>query len=108
MVYVRTLLLLTYFANGKKVESRTVTATTAWTGSFDHLPKYENGREIVYTLEEEKVSDYSASIDQVNYILTNTYVPGQTHLTVTKYWDDENNKGWNFLWSLFDNLAMFE
>ena len=38
------------------------------------------------------MSDYSASIDQVNYILTNTYVPGQTHLTVTKYWDDENNK----------------
>ena len=38
------------------------------------------------------MSDYSASIDQVNYILTNTYVPDQTHLTVTKYWDDENNK----------------
>lgn len=79
-------------SNWKKVESRTITATTAWTGSFDHLPKFENGREIVYTLEEEKVSDYSASIDQVNYILTNTYVPDQTHLTVTKYWDDENNK----------------
>ena len=85
-------IIINLLANGKKVESRTVTATTAWTGSFDHLPKYENGREIVYTLEEEKVSDYSASIDQVNYILTNTYVPGQTHLTVTKYWDDENNK----------------
>lgn len=81
-------------ANGVKIDQTIVKSDKDghWNYQFKDLPKYENGREIVYTLEEEKVSDYSASIDQVNYILTNTYVPGQTHLTVTKYWDDENNK----------------
>ena len=80
--------------NGKKVERELETATTAWTGSFDHLPKYENGRNCLH-LEEEKVSDYSASIGP-SWIHISTSTPMYwvtvTHLTVTKYWDDENNK----------------
>ena len=85
-------IVVNLLANGKKVASQTLTAETGWAGIFENLPKYEAGKAIVYTLEEEKVANYTADIDQTNYVITNTHKPGETHLTVTKRWDDENNK----------------
>ncbi len=46
----------------------------------------------VYTLQEEKVAEYTTTIDQVAYTITNTHAPGKTSVTVTKKWDDENDK----------------
>ena len=85
-------IVVNLLANGKKVATQTLTAETGWAGIFENLPKYEAGKVIVYTLEEEKVANYTADIDQTNYVITNTHKPGETHLTVTKRWDDENNK----------------
>ena len=56
------------------------------------LPKFKDGKEIVYTLQEEKVAEYTTTIDQAAYTITNTHAPGKTSVTVTKKWDDENDK----------------
>ena len=51
--------------------------------------KFKDGKEIVYTLQEEKVAEYTTTIDQAAYTITNTHAPGKTSITVTKWWDDE-------------------
>ena len=78
-------------ANGKQVANKTVTEADNWEYSFTDLPKYENGKEIVYTVTEESVENYSTTIN--GYNITNSYTPGKTSVTVTKAWVDNDNKG---------------
>ena len=61
-----------------------------WTYSFENLPKYEDGQEITYTVTEDAVAEYSTEIKDYN--ITNSYTPGETSVTVTKAWDDQNNQ----------------
>ncbi|BDD43488.1 Cna B-type domain-containing protein [Streptococcus ruminantium] len=77
-------------ANGEVVQSQKVTADNNWTYTFTNLPKYANGKEIVYTVTENAVDNYTTTIDGHN--ITNSYTPGQTSLTVTKIWKDNNNQ----------------
>ena len=77
-------------ANGTVVNSQTVTADSNWSYSFTNLPKYANGSEITYTVTEDAVADYTTTID--GYNITNSYTPGETSITVTKAWDDNNDQ----------------
>src|SRR5699024_9461637 len=68
-----------------------------WEYTFTNIPKYENGTEINYSVTENFVSDYSTSIEEDSevengYIVTNSYTPEQTSVTVTKGWEDANNQ----------------
>ena len=78
-------------ANGVEKDSQTVKADEAgsWTYKFTDLPKYEAGEEIVYTVTEDAVPDYTTEIS--GYDITNSYAPGKTSVTVTKAWVDNNN-----------------
>ena len=80
------------YANGKKVAHKDITSETDWKETFTGLPKFKDGKEIVYTLQEEEVNNYSPSIDQESYTITNTHTPGKTTLSVTKQWDDQEDK----------------
>ena len=77
-------------ADGSEVAAKTVTANDDWSWTFEDLPKYKAGEEIVYTITEDTVPDYTPSVDGFN--ITNTYTPGKTQVTVTKVWDDGNDK----------------
>ncbi|WP_427814849.1 Cna B-type domain-containing protein (plasmid) [Enterococcus sp. 22-H-5-01] len=77
-------------ANGTQVADKKVTAADNWEYTFSDLPKYQDGKEISYTVTENEVPDYSTTISGSN--LTNSYTPGQTSVTVTKAWDDGNNQ----------------
>ncbi len=76
--------------NGEVVAVRTVTAYDGWTWTFSNQPKYENGQEISYTVTEDAVDEYSATVD--GYDVTNSYTPGQTSLMVTKDWEDADDR----------------
>ena len=78
-------------ANGKKVKEAKVTKDTNWKYSFTDLPKYEGGKEIEYTVNENPVSEYNFSSNG-GYNIKNSYTPGKTSVTVTKRWDDANNQ----------------
>src|SRR5699024_9544579 len=80
-------------ANGEKVDEVKVTAETDWTFEFTDLPKFENGEEINYTVQEDGVEDYSTTI--VDYDITNSYTPGKTSINVVKAWDDADNQDGN-------------
>ena len=76
-------------ANGTEVAEATVTAENAWQYTFNNLPKYENGVEIVYSITEDAVDGYTATID--GYNVTNTYAPENIQVSVIKIWEDEDN-----------------
>ena len=77
-------------ANGKVVQSKTVTASDNWKYSFTNLPEFENGKKISYTVTEDQVKDYSTTVN--GYNLTNSYTPAKTSVSVTKAWNDNNNQ----------------
>ncbi|MBR4461395.1 MAG: Cna B-type domain-containing protein, partial [Erysipelotrichaceae bacterium] len=77
-------------ADGKEVDSRTVTADDGWSWKFRVLPMDDDGKEIRYTISEDAIEDYTTEIE--GYNVTNTYTPGKTQIEVTKIWDDENDR----------------
>lgn len=76
--------------NGEEVDTQTVDASSNWTYAFHDLPKYEDGKTIHYSVTEDHVDDYTTTIDGTT--ITNTYTPGKTSATVTKHWDDQQDK----------------
>jgi len=62
-----------------------VTGTTAYKCS-----EVRNGSEIVYTVTEDVVKNYTQNIDGTT--ITNSYTPGKTSVSVTKAWEDNNNQ----------------
>ena len=78
------------FANGTKIESKTITKEDEWKWSFENLDKYENGKEIKYTITENIVEGYTSEVN--GYDVINTRTPGETGRTVQKIWNDNNNQ----------------
>ncbi len=79
--------------DGARVLSRTVApdASGAWAYSFAGLPRYaDDGHEYAYTVTEEAVPNYATTIDGAD--ITNSHTPGRTSVTVTKAWDDANDR----------------
>ncbi|WP_314795310.1 Cna B-type domain-containing protein, partial [Eggerthia catenaformis] len=74
--------------NGTKFKSVTVKADADgnWKYEFTNLDKYENGQEIKYTVEEEKVEGYETKVE--GYNIKNSYTPEKTEVKGEKTWDD--------------------
>lgn len=87
---------LKLLANGKVIKTTTVTSKTTtnnWTYEFKDLPKFENGKEIIYTVEEVLVENYETSYDEENpFIIINTHENEQLELSGEKTWKDANNQ----------------
>ena len=77
--------------NGIEIDNKTVGEAEKWSWTFTDLPKYENGgTEILYSITEDAVSDYTP--EYIGYNVTNHHTPGKTSVSVAKVWDDNNNK----------------
>ena len=61
------------YADGEQAEVMTVDAEDGWAWRFENLPKYTEGREIRYTITEDRVPGYQSEIDGMNVI--NHYTP---------------------------------
>ena len=93
---IRPASLTVTLSNGTKtVAERTLDAAHDWTAAVDGLPKYKDGKEIVYTWTEEDIEGYpqcSSAVSGMMTILTNTHETEQTIATVIKEWDDNNDQ----------------
>lgn len=81
---------LNIFADGKKTLTFNVTEKSHWRWSYD-LPKYNYlGNEIVYSIDEDTIKDYTKIIDGFNIINTHVTAPaGETSALLI--YDDEGN-----------------
>ncbi|RST93507.1 Cna B-type domain-containing protein, partial [Vagococcus bubulae] len=77
-------------ADGKIIDTKTVTEKDNWKYEFTNLPKYNQGKLIRYTVTENTVEDYSTTVNGTDLI--NHYTPGKISVTVTKRWEDNNNQ----------------
>ena len=62
---------------------KTITLDEAanWTGTFSNLPKYKDGTEIVYSVKEDDIANYTVAITgdaTTGFTITNTEVPHDT------------------------------
>ncbi|WP_314111017.1 Cna B-type domain-containing protein [uncultured Solobacterium sp.] len=63
------------YADGVKVDTVQLTAASQWKHIFANLDKYENGREIVYTVDEVLIPGYKTKITgdvQTGFTITNS------------------------------------
>ena len=77
-------------ANGQEKDSKTVTANDNWSWSFTGLDKYNSGIEIVYTISEDEVADYTTVVN--GYDVINTHKTETTSVSGRKTWNDNNNQ----------------
>ena len=87
-----TKITINLLADGQKVDSKEVQAAAdgTWTATFEKLAKYKAGKEIKYTVTEEAVAEYEATI--TDFTITNKYAPKEIDYKVTKVWNDANNQ----------------
>ena len=82
--------------NGDKVvQEIEVSEKTGWKFESKKLPKYENGKEIKYTVKETAMTEYKATITtdkDGKYTITNEHTPEKTAVKGHKIWKDEDNK----------------
>lgn len=80
-----------------KTYKATLTKDTGFSKTFENLPVFfNNGTKITYTVTEDAVNGYTGKIttDDTGYILsiTNTHALETIRKTVTKTWDDGNDR----------------
>ena len=80
------------YADGVEVDSHVLTAAEGWSFTFTEKPRYQddNKTEIVYTVNEDAVSMYTATIN--GYNIVNNYHPEVTSISVSKIWRDNNDE----------------
>ena len=80
------------YADGVEVDSHVLTAAENWHFTFVEKPRYQedNRTEIVYTVGEDTVAMYAATINGFNIV--NNYQPEVTSVSVSKVWDDNGNE----------------
>lgn len=83
--------------DGVKSESKVISASDDWSYGFGGLAKYDasDAHEYVYTISEEPVEGYSVRVvgDAASgFTITNTHEPAKLSVTVTKIWNDGDNK----------------
>lgn len=86
------LITVELWADEEKVEEKSITqaADGSWSTVFVGVPKYKAGEEILYSVREVAVDQYSTEIDQTDgqYTITNRYTPEKITVAGQVIWDD--------------------
>ena len=84
--------IVNLLADGSSAGQAVLSEASGWAWEFTGLPERSGGKKIQYTVTEEPVPQYTASIQ--GYTITNVYTPETTCATVMKVWlDNDNEKG---------------
>ncbi|EMF0554963.1 collagen-binding MSCRAMM adhesin Acm [Enterococcus faecium] len=75
-----TTITVNLLADGQPIQHKEVSEKDDWHYRFTNLPKYKDGQEIIYTVTEDNVPEYSTTID--GYNIKNSYTPGKTNISI--------------------------
>ncbi|CAM4208817.1 Cna B-type domain-containing protein [Erysipelothrix inopinata] len=82
------------YANGQEVKASPIWTNTnkdTWNFTYPSLPKFANGEEITYTVDEKVVPEgYTKDVQE--FTITNSHTPSKIDVTGTKTWDDNKNQ----------------
>ena len=81
-------IVVNLLADNTKVAEAELNEENGWKHTFENLEKYNNGKEISYTVEEIKMDDYVSEItgdQEQGYTITNINTE-KTEVSVTKQW----------------------
>ncbi len=81
--------------DGAVEKTITLNDENGWTDSFRNVAVNENGEEISYTVREKEVPpEYTSTQtnDGDNYTITNSYTPKVKSITITKIWEDDDDR----------------
>ena len=81
-------IVVNLLADKTKVAEAELNEENGWKHTFENLDKYNNGKEIEYTVEEEEINNYVSEItgnQAQGFIITNTNTE-KTEVSVTKQW----------------------
>ena len=88
------------YIGNEVVEGKTITLSDAlsdankWKATISGLPKYQNGKEIQYSLKEREVKGYKYSITgsiEQGVVITNIHTPETVDIPVSKKWENIDN-----------------
>ena len=71
-------------------QTAVASAANNWTYEFSNLPKNKAGKAITYSVAEEAVAGYTASVN--GYNLTNSHTPETVSVQGTKTWQDNDDQ----------------
>lgn len=54
-------IIVNLYADGKKVNNHKLSKDNNWQYTFTNLEQYKDGKEIIYTIQEEKISGYTTT-----------------------------------------------
>ena len=83
------------YADGKFVAAATLVEVDGWSWTFTNLAKYADGKLVIYTVEEVSVRGYTTAVSgnaAEGFVITNSYTPEKTQVSVQKVWNDANNQ----------------
>ena len=83
------------YADGRCVDKVMLSQDNSWTYTFTDLAKYDNGKEISYTVDEsDSITGYDKKIsnDSNIFTITNVHVPVFTNISIKKLWIDNDNQ----------------
>ena len=82
-------------ADGEVIDTVTLSDDNDWSYEWTKLDGFASGEEIIYTVTEDKVENYSTRIDKeentYNFTITNSRSVEEITISVEKVWDDEDN-----------------
>ncbi|MGI6507527.1 MAG: Cna B-type domain-containing protein [Saccharofermentanales bacterium] len=77
-------------ADGKVIDLKKVTEADDWKWTFENLPQFDkDGKEIIYTVEQDVVDGYETVID--GYDVINKHAPIKISAKVIKTWSDKED-----------------
>ena len=71
-------------------QTAVASAANNWTYEFSNLPKNKAGKAITYSVAEEAVAGYTASVN--GYNIANSHTPETVSVQGTKIWQDNDNQ----------------
>ncbi|NLJ94575.1 MAG: Cna B-type domain-containing protein [Clostridiaceae bacterium] len=77
-------------ADGQEIDSIIVSSESEWGYKFEELPKFKNGKEIIYSINEDEVQDYVSEVN--GFDITNIHIPEKIKVSGQKIWDDAENQ----------------
>jgi hypothetical protein len=108
-------IIVNLLADGEINESIVLNQSNNWMHEFNNLPKYKNGKLIIYSVNESYIPEgYHVNITNCsnNFNIINTHITENTTIEVSKIWNDTNNQDGirpnNIVIGLYDNNELIQ